>query len=89
MAREYEEYFTQAEHGATAHDVFRVATRNGLTVIERIPLIRVVFGLSLIEAKAVYIECDTGKTLEEHQEDLIPDIDAFFRACKDEEREDV
>lgn len=67
---EQRKYQLMQEHGASPKRLLARARDDGLTDVECIRLIRQLFGLSLIEAKAILVEVESGSTLEEHQESL-------------------
>jgi len=65
---EFREYETVKDKGPL--HVLRVAKRAGLDQAARIRMIRELFGLSLVDAKRIVVEEETGRSLEELQEAL-------------------
>ena len=58
--------------------------RNGLDWVTRIRLLRLHYGLSLVEAKSIWFNTDTGRSLSEHQVALAPAILEVADACEQE-----
>lgn len=63
-----EKYHTLREQGASPEQVYRIARADGLSAIDLMGMLRLVFDLSLIEAKEVYVKCEMGAaSLTEYQ----------------------
>jgi hypothetical protein len=67
-------YIVMRDHGVRAEEVFRQARQDGCDPVACLRIVRQVFNLSLIEGKAVMIKADTGTSLQEHEEKLIPGL---------------
>ena len=72
----------QAEASAAEADAN--GKKNGLEWTTRIRLLRLHYGLSLGEAKSIWFNTDTGCSLSEHQEALVPVILDIADACEQE-----
>ncbi len=68
---DFTKYTKLRDMGASAADVWVLAAHGGVDHVTRIRLIREVFSLSLVEAKAVSIKARSGVDLAEHQEELL------------------
>ena len=65
-------------------DVFRKARHDGLNTVTCLRMVRQVFHLSLSEGKAVMIKADTGVTLQEHEETLLPGLKQALQETEEE-----
>ncbi len=79
---EFTKYSQLMGQGASAVEVLRRAEADGLDQITRIRMVREVFRLSLIEAKAVSVEARSGSSLEEQQARF---VEGLNKALKSEE----
>lgn len=80
------QYAHMCDTGASPGDVYLAAKADGLEEITCIRLLRDLFRLSLVEAKAVVITTDQSiSSLEEHQERLTPVIEAAIKRLQSEE----
>lgn len=66
--------------GASATDVWLAAEADGLDQITRIFVMREVFQLSIVEAKAVSVQAQTGCSLKEHQAKLLEGLDEALKS---------
>lgn len=86
MMDDFQKYKEFADQGATPNDISLAAKAEGGHFIERIKLVRQIFGLSLKEAKEVTIVADgLGTSLDDYQAKLIPGLKLAFYI---EEQED-
>ena len=69
-------YVQMRDAGASPVQVCKAVDADGLPGVMQIRIIRELFGLSLIDAKATMIEAQTGKSLEEYQADLCEALEA-------------
>jgi phosphoenolpyruvate synthase/pyruvate phosphate dikinase len=67
-------YIAMRDQGVHAEEVFRQAREDGFDTVACLRIIRQIFNLSLIESKAVMIKADTGTSLREHEEKLVPGL---------------
>jgi hypothetical protein len=70
IMRDLTEFKHLRSDGADIQGLLEHARELGLSEIERIRVLREVYGWSLVEAKAKLIEVTTGKTLDGHQAEL-------------------
>jgi len=68
---DFSPYIACRDKGASALTVWRQAEADGMDPVSRIRLLRELFGLTLIEAKAVSIQARTGANLQAYQEGLV------------------
>lgn len=73
-------YAQLKERGASPVEVWRQAEADGLDSITRIRLVRELFGLTLVEAKAVSIEARSGSSLEQHQAELVAGLEDALKS---------
>ena len=71
---DFSTYVAMRAKGMGAEDVFRQARHDRLDTVTCLRMVRQVFQLSLIEGKAVMIKADTGISLQEHEETLVPGL---------------
>lgn len=65
--------------GSTPKLVYLHAVQRQMDELERIRMLRKVFGLSLAEAKEVWMTADgSAATLSKHQEKLLPVLESMF-----------
>lgn len=81
---EFDRYAELRDAGIDPKGAYLVAQENGLGAVESIHMLRQVYSLTIEEAKSVKIETDTGMTLSEYQESLLPDIEAVLKAPLDD-----
>jgi hypothetical protein len=82
MMSEFTKYEQMKAAGAAAVEVYRSAKESGLTDIECLRMLRVVFDLTFVDAKRVVVATDEeGASLEDHQQQL---VDSLREALKDE-----
>ncbi len=67
--------------GAAPHEAMKTAWELGVPPIQRIKMFREQYKLSLVEAKELMVQVETGKSLSEYQYDL------FFGGSPPEEVE--
>jgi hypothetical protein len=77
-------YVAMRDKGACAEEVFRQARQDGLDTVACLRTVRQVFHLSLIEGKAVMIKADTGASLQEHEELLLPGLKQALQETEEE-----
>ena len=82
---EFSRYTALRQAGASPVDVWRQATNDGVDAVKRIRLVRELFGLTLIEAKAVSVKATSGRSLDEHYDGLAEGLEA---ALADEDETD-
>ena len=81
-------YSEMVSSGADSGQVYLAARSDGLDWVKAIRLIREIFGLSLVEAKEVAVVADgLAGSLSEHQERLIPALEAAFEEVEREEQD--
>lgn len=68
---EFSDYVDLRDSGMSAIELWRRAEADGVVAIRRIRLIRAVFDLSLVDAKAVMVRASTGMGLSDHQEQFV------------------
>jgi predicted TIM-barrel fold metal-dependent hydrolase len=71
---DFSKYVAMRDSGGCAEEVFRQARHDGLDTTTCLRIVRQIFHLSLIEGKAVMMKADTGVSLQEHEEHLIPGL---------------
>ncbi len=81
---EFGKYEKIRRDGGSPHMVWRTASEDGVRFAARIRLIRELFGLSILEAKRIHVECDHGLGLDEYQASLARGLEA---ALGESERE--
>ena len=81
---DFSKYVAMRDNGWCAEEVFRQARHDEFDTITCLRMVRQVFHVSLIEGKAVMMKADTGVSLQEHEEHLIPGLK---RALKETEEE--
>jgi hypothetical protein len=81
---DFSKYVVMRDHGVHAEEVFRQARRDGLDTVTCLRMVRQVFHLSLIEGKAVMIKADTGVSLQEHEEKLLPGLKQTLQETEEE-----
>ena len=81
---DFSEYVAMRDNGVRAEAVFRQARHDGLDTVTCLRMVRQVFHLSLIEGKAVMIKADTGVSLQEHEEKLIPGLKQALQETEEE-----
>ena len=81
---DFSKYVAMRDHGVEAEEVFRQARHDGYDTITCLRMIRQIFHLSLIEGKAVMIKADTGVSLQEHEEYLIPGLKQVLKETEEE-----
>ena len=70
--------------GVGATEAYQKATQLGWTTVECIRMLRLVYGLSLSDAKAVRIAIEhDGMSLSDYQESLLPAIEAAAKGLDD------
>ena len=79
-----EKYDLLKQEGATPVEMWRQAEADGLDQLARIRLIRKMYGLTLVEAKAVLVQAQTGQTLNDRQQDLAEDLEKALRSESEE-----
>lgn len=86
-----EHYKKLARLDASPEEVFLAAKANGIGFIERLKLLRAVFGLSLVEAKEAWIRAEgLASTLSDYQEKFIlPALMNTLQLLEQEEDEDL
>jgi hypothetical protein len=77
-------YIVMRDHEVHAEEVFRQARQDGFDTVVCLRIIRQVFNLSLIESKAVMIKTDTGTSLREHEEKLVPGLKQALHETEEE-----
>lgn len=78
-------YAALRDTGASPVEMWRQAEADGVDQIARIRLVRELYGLSLVQAKAVMVEARSGETLEERQEKLVEDLEKALDSNSDSE----
>jgi hypothetical protein len=81
---DFSKYVVMRDNGGCAEEVFRQARHDGFDTITGLRMIRQVFHLSLIDGKAVMIQADTGVSLQEHEEHLIPGLKQVLKETEEE-----
>ena len=81
---DFSQYVAMRDKGARAEEVFRQARHDGLDTVTCLRMVRQVFHLSLIEGKAIMIKADTGVSLQEHEEKLIPGLKQALQETEEE-----
>jgi hypothetical protein len=78
MSDNWSRYIRFRDDGSSPHDVWNCAQADGLKFGDSIRMIRLVFDLTLVEAKEVTIQAESlGTSLEEYQgRVLLPAIEA-------------
>lgn len=72
---DFAKYEALRESGSSPKEVYAAAKRDGIDAITLIRMVRVVFGLDLVQAKEVAVEVDAGETLDAHQGKLVPGVE--------------
>jgi hypothetical protein len=71
-------------NGVDANGAYLKAKQLGWTTVERIRMLRLVYGLSLLDAKAVMVAIEqNGMSLSDYQESLLPEIKAALKGLDD------
>jgi hypothetical protein len=83
---DFSKHAAMRDHGARAEEVFRQARHDGFDTVACLRMVRQVFHLSLTEGKAVMIQADTGVSLQEHEENLIPGLKQALKETEEEFR---
>ena len=81
---DFSKYVLMHDHGVRAEEVFRQARQDGLDTVTCLRMVRQVFHLSLIEGKAVMIKADSGVSLQEHEEKLLPGLKQALQETEEE-----
>ena len=81
---EFPRYAELRDTGSGPKEVYLAAKETGLGLVDSIRMLRAVYGLTIADAKGVCVEADTGMTLDEYQESLLPDIDEVLKATRDD-----
>lgn len=81
---DFSTYAAMRDNGVRAEEVFRQARYDGCDTVTCLRMVRQVFHLSLIEGKAVMIQADTGVSLQEHEENLIPGLKQALQETEEE-----
>ncbi len=80
---EFSEYQEMKENGIEARVVYLLGKKNGLDTIALIRMLRVVYGLTLVQAKEVSITADGRfKSLSEYQETLLPALEEALKVLE-------
>lgn len=79
-----QKYAEMRAAGASPVQVCQAAQDDGLALIVQTRLVRELFGLSLVDAKAAMIMAHGGKTLEEHQQTLISGLEEVLSELEQE-----
>ena len=81
-------YESLRDAGSSPAEVYRAAQRDGFDRIQQARMLRYVFDLSLAQVKEIMIVADgRARSLEEHQENLIPEIEAALEQIENEGQE--
>lgn len=81
---DFRKYVTMRANGVRVEEVFRQARHDGLDTVTCLRMVRQVFHLSLTEGKAVMIKADTGVSLQEHEETLLPGLKQALQETEEE-----
>lgn len=71
-------YAEMKASGSTPHQVYTAVRGDGLDLLTAIRLLRHLFGLSLVDAKSVTCEVDSGISLRERQGMLVEPLERVF-----------
>jgi hypothetical protein len=81
---DFSKYIAMRDNRVRAEEVFRQARHDGLDTVTCLRMVRQVFHLSLVEGKAVMIKADTGVSLQEHEETLLPGLKQALQETEEE-----
>ncbi|RYG64740.1 hypothetical protein EON80_18675 [bacterium] len=85
MKDDFQRYEQMRDSGQTPHQVYRQGESVGLDFLQRLRMLRAVFGLGLAQAKEVMIQADGFEgTLSDYQETLLPVIVAEVQEWEEE-----
>ena len=81
---DFSKYVAMRDNRVRAEEVFRQARHDGLDTVTCLRMVRQVFHLSLVEGKAVMVKADTGVSLQEHEEMLLPGLKQALQETEEE-----